>query len=453
MLAKNQKIILDIDGMSTEGNGIGHYDGIAVFVPNSAIGDKLLVHIVKVKKTYAFGKIEEILEASPSRIDSDCPVSTRCGGCSYRHISYDAELKIKWQRVYDAFTRIGHIEPPMCDIIGSQNIDNYRNKAQFPVGFDKELQIGFYALNSHRIIPYKECKLQPQIFTDVLNIVEDWITKNNVSIYSETTKKGLIRHIYIRRGHFSGEVMVCLVINGNSIPKQDELTKELTEKIENIKTIVLNINKADTNVIVGDTCIPLTGDGYIHDRLCGLTFRISPLSFYQVNSPQTENLYGKAAEYAELKPTDVLLDLYCGTGTIGLSMAHKVSKLVGVEIIPQAIEDAKLNAAANGITNAEFICGDAKDAAKSLRENGLAPDVVLVDPPRKGLTPELIDTIFDMSPRRVVYISCDPATLARDAAIFTDKGFAVQKVTPVDMFPRTAHVETVCLLSKNSEDN
>ncbi len=448
MLAKNQKIILDIDGMSTEGNGIGHFDGIAVFVPNSAIDDKLLVHIVKVKKTYAFGKIDEILEASPSRINSDCPVSLRCGGCSYRHISYEAELGIKWQRVYDAFTRIGHIEPPMHDIIGSQSIDNYRNKAQFPVGFDKELQIGFYALNSHRIIPCKDCKLQPQIFTDILNIVEGWITKNNISVYNETTKKGLIRHIYIRRGHFSGEVMVCLVINGNTIPKQDELTKELTEKIENLKTVVLNINKEDTNVIVGNTCIPLMGDGYIHDQLCGLTFRISPLSFYQVNSPQTENLYAKAAEYAELKPTDVLLDLYCGTGTIGLSMAHKVKKLVGVEIIPQAIEDAKLNAAQNSITNADFICGDAKDAAKSLRENGLAPDVVLVDPPRKGLTPELIDTIDEMSPRRVVYISCDPATLARDAALFADKGYTVQKVTPVDMFPRTAHVETVCLLSK-----
>ncbi len=449
MLAKNQKITLDIDGMSTEGNGIGHYDGIAVFVPNSAIGDKLLVHIVKVKKTYAFGKCDEILEASPSRIDSDCPVSSRCGGCSYRHISYDAELKIKWQRVYDAFTRIGHIEPPMCDIIGSKSNDNYRNKAQFPVGFDKELQIGFYALNSHRIIPCKECKLQPQIFTDILNIVEDWITKNNVSIYSETTKKGLIRHIYIRRGHFSGEVMVCLVINGNSIPKQDELTKELTDKIENLKTVVLNINKEDTNVIVGNTCIPLMGDGYIHDQLCGLTFRISPLSFYQVNSPQTENLYAKAAEYAELKPTDVILDLYCGTGTIGLSMAHKVKKLVGVEIIPQAIEDAKLNASANDITNADFICGDAKDAAKSLRDSGLAPDVVLVDPPRKGLTPELIDTIDEMSPRRIVYISCDPATLARDAALFAGKGYQTKAVTPVDMFPRTAHVETVCLLSKS----
>lgn len=449
MLTKNQKIKLDIDGMSTEGNGIGHYNGIAVFVPNSAIGDKLLVHIVKVKKTYAFGKIEEILESSHSRMDSDCPVSLRCGGCSYRHITYDAELKIKEKRVYDAFTRIGHIEPPMSDIIGSKSINRYRNKAQFPVSFSNELQIGFYAINSHRIVPCKDCKLQPQIFTDILNIVEAWISENNISIYNEVTKKGLLRHIYIRRGEESGEIMVCLVINGNGIPKQDLLINALVDKIANLKTIVLNINKADTNVIVGDKCVPLIGDGYIHDTLCGLTFRISPLSFYQVNAPQAEILYEKAAEYAELKPADVLLDLYCGTGTIGLSMAHLVKKLVGVEIIPEAIEDAKLNAAANGIANAEFICGDAKEAAKALNKSGLAPDVVLVDPPRKGLTPELIQTIDGMSPRRIVYISCDPATLSRDAADFISRGYQIKEVTPVDMFPRTAHVETVCLLSKS----
>lgn len=455
MLTKNQKIKLDIDGMSTEGNGIGHYEGIAVFVPNSAIGDRLLVHIVKVKKTYAFGKIEEIIKSSPARIESDCPVSSRCGGCCYRHISYEAELKIKQQRVYDAFKRIGHIEPPLSDIIASKNVDRYRNKAQFPIGIENSLQnslqIGFYALNSHRIIPCKECKLQPKIFTDILNIIENWILTSNVSIYSEASKKGLLRHIYLRRGERSEEIMVCLVINGERIPNQEPLIDELSEKIANLKTVVLNVNKSDTNVIVGDSCIPLMGDGYIHDTLCGLTFRISPLSFYQVNTPQAEVLYEKAAEYAALEPSDILLDLYCGTGTIGLSMANRVKKLVGVEIIPEAIEDAKLNAAANGITNAEFICGDAKNAAQSLEKSGLAPDVVLVDPPRKGLTPELIQSIDEMSPRCIIYISCDPATLARDTIDFYRSGYKIEKSTPVDMFPRTGHVECVCLISRKEK--
>ena len=446
MLTKNQKIELEIDGMSAEGNGVGHFDGLAIFVPNSAIGDKLSVHILKVKKNIAFGKIEKILEPSPDRMDSDCPVSLKCGGCSYRHISYEAECKIKWQRVYDAFKRIGHIEPPMSEIIGSKEIENYRNKAQFPVGQANE--IGFYALNSHRIIPCMECKLQPKIFTDILEIVKAWIEKNNISIYNELTGKGLLRHTYIRQGHFSKEIMLCLCINGTSISNSDNLIKDLTEKIAGFKTLVLNINKKKTNVIVGDKCIPIYGDGYIHDTLLGVEFRISPLSFYQVNSPQAEILYSKGAEYAELKKDDILLDLYCGTGTIGLTMAKKVKKLVGVEIIPEAIEDAKLNAKENSISNAEFICGDAKVAAKTLKDKGLSPNVVLVDPPRKGLTPELIDTINDMSPRRIVYISCDPATLARDSALLTSKGFSLNAVTPVDMFPRTAHVETVAKFTK-----
>ena len=451
MLTKNQKIELEIDGMSAEGNGVGHFDGLAIFVPNSAIHDRLLVHILKVKKNIAFGKIEKILEPSPDRIDSDCPVSLKCGGCSYRHISYETECKIKWQRVYDAFKRIGHIEPPMSEIIGSEESENYRNKAQFPVGLNSdssEAEIGFYALNSHRIIPCISCKLQPEIFSDILSICKAWIKNSNVSIYDEASGKGLLRHIYIRRGHFSKEVMLCLVINGSSIPDKDSLISELREKIEGFKTLVLNINKKKTNVIMGDACTALYGDGYIHDSLLGINFRISPLSFYQVNSPQTEVLYSKGAEYAELNPDDILLDLYCGTGTIGLTMADKVKKLIGVEIIPQAIEDAKLNATENNITNAEFICGDAKIAARALKDKGLKPDVILVDPPRKGLTPELIETINEMSPRRIVYISCDPATLARDAAIIIQKGFTLDAVTPVDMFPRTAHVETVAKFSK-----
>ncbi len=451
MLTKNQNITLKIDGMTAEGNGVGHFDGVAVFVPGSAIGDELEIHIVKVKKNYAFGKILNIIEPSKDRISSDCEVSMKCGGCAYRHISYEAESQIKKQRVEDAFTRIGHFEnPPLLDIVSSKETDHYRNKAQFPIGRDKDgnLEIGFYALSSHRIIPCKSCALQPEIFSDILNIVEKWIEKNKVSTYSEETKNGLLRHIYIRRGHYSKELMLCLVINGKTIPAENELIEELKGKIESFKTLVINVNTKDTNVITGEECITLFGEGYITDTLCGLTFRISPLSFYQVNPPQAERLYTLGKEYAELSKDDILLDLYCGTGTIGLTMASEVKKLVGVEIIPEAIEDAKKNAKLNGIDNAEFICGDATKAAETLKEQGLSPSVVLVDPPRKGLTPELIQTIVDMNPRRLVYISCDPATLARDAALIQSLGYALNRATPLDMFPRTAHVESVVLLTK-----
>jgi len=454
MLTKNQNITLKIDGMTAEGNGVGHFDGVAVFVPGSAIGDELEIHIVKVKKNYAFGKILNIIEPSKDRISSDCEVSMKCGGCAYRHISYEAESQIKKQRVEDAFTRIGHFEnPPLLDIVSSKETDHYRNKAQFPVGRDKDgnLEIGFYALGSHRIIPCKSCALQPEIFSDVLNIVEKWIEKNKVSTYSEETKNGLLRHIYIRRGHYSKELMLCLVINGKTIPAENELIEELKERIESFKTLIINVNTKDTNVITGEECITLFGEGYITDTLCGLTFRISPLSFYQVNPPQAERLYTLGKEYAELSKDDILLDLYCGTGTIGLTMANEVKKLVGIEIIPEAIEDAKKNAKLNGIDNAEFICGDATKAAETLKEQGLSPSVVLVDPPRKGLTPELIQTIVDMNPRRLVYISCDPATLARDAALFQSLGYALNRATPLDMFPRTAHVESVVLMSKRGE--
>lgn len=448
MLKKNQKINLKIEGMTTEGNGVGHFDGIAVFVPNTTIGDEIIAHILKVKKTYAFAKLDELIIPSPDRIDSDCEVSLRCGGCAYRHISYDAELSIKKRRVADAFTRIGHLDTPINEIIGSESIEGYRNKAQFPVGFDKELQIGFYALSSHRIIPCKTCKLQPEVFTDILNIIEHFVLQNNIPIYNEGTCEGLLRHIYIRKGQFTDEVMVCLVINGTDIPNKDKLIEELKEKTPNLKTVVLNINTENTNVITGNQCINIYGDGYITDRICGLTFRISPLSFFQVNTKQAEVLYTLAKDYAKLNEDGILLDLYCGTGTIGLTMANQVHKLYGVEIIPEAIEDAKINARVNNIQNAEFICADAAVAAENLRNRGVTPTVVLVDPPRKGLTPELIHTIVEMAPTRVVYISCDPATLARDASLFNSLGYRPQIATPVDMFPRTAHVETVAKFEK-----
>ena len=440
MLKKNQDITLTIDGMTAEGSGVGHFDGQAVFVSNTAIGDEIACHIMVAKKTYAVGKIDKLLKASPDRVESDCDISERCGGCCYRHISYDAELKIKEQKVKDAFARIGHLDVKVNPIIGAKDTNGYRNKAQFPVEFDTRdgrPLIGFYAANTHRIVPCVDCKLQSATFSDVLKIVGDWLFDTH---YKQ------IRHIYIREGHFTGEVMVCLVIKGDDIPNSEQLINELRAGIPRLKTVVLNINKKDTNVILGETCKVIYGDGYITDKLLGKTFRISPLSFFQVNSAQCEVLYGKALEY--VNSANLLLDLYCGTGTIGLSMSDKAEELVGVEIIPDAISDAKKNAELNNITNAKFFCGDAKAVAERLHEQGLRPDVVLVDPPRKGLDESLPGIIAEMAPKRIVYVSCDPATLARDCARFSALGYAIAEVTPVDMFPHTAHVETVCLLSK-----
>ncbi|MBR5437742.1 MAG: 23S rRNA (uracil(1939)-C(5))-methyltransferase RlmD, partial [Clostridia bacterium] len=328
--------------------------------------------------------------------------------------------------------------------------DRYRNKAQIPVGIDRDgnLVTGFYSKRSHRIIPCEDCLLQMPDFRDIVKAVRKYILENPVTVYNEETGEGLIRHIYLRQGRKTSQIMVCLVINGDSIPCRDKLISALTEVNPNIKSVVLNINKADTNVVLGERCITLWGEDFIEDELCGLTFRISPLSFYQVNPEGTEILYGKAREYAALKGDEFLLDLYCGTGTIGLTMAKDCKELIGVEIIPQAIENAKKNAEANGITNARFICDDASGAAKTLFDEGIRPDVIVLDPPRKGCSADVIDTVVNMNPERVVYVSCDPATLARDCRIFGDKGYRVKELCAVDMFPRTVHVESVALLSR-----
>ena len=453
MLRKNDEITLTIDGMTSEGSGIGHYDGQAVFVAGTAVGDVILCHIIKAKKTYAVGKAFKIFTSSKDRVPADCEVSNQCGGCCYRHISYDAELQYKQQRVADAFSRLGHLDVEVEPVTGSPLTEGYRNKAQFPVGLDRDYNpvMGFYAANTHRIVPCMDCKLQPEVFGRVLEIVRKWIIKAGVKTYDESKGIGLLRHIYLRQGYYSKELMVCLVINGDKINRTKSLVEALEAKIPEFKTLVVNINKARNNVILGDRCEVYHGDGYITDELLGKKFRIGPLSFYQVNTLQTEQLYKKAAEYAladEGAEGGVLLDLYCGIGTIGLTMADKFEKLYGVEIIPEAIENAKYNAEANGIDNATFICGDAAAAAEALRADGVAPTVVLVDPPRKGLAPELIDTINEFAPKRVVYVSCDPATLARDCARFNELGYTVERVTPFDMFPRTSHVENVVLLRK-----
>ncbi len=453
-IKKNDEIRLKITTLTSQGSGLGRFNDMAVFVEGSAVGDDLLVHIIKVKKNYAVGIIKKIYKSSPDRVEADCEAFGKCGGCSYRHISYEAEKREKLQSVTDAMNRIGGIDIEAENIYTVKNPCRYRNKAQIPVGLDKNgnLITGFYSKRSHRIIPCEDCLLQMHGFRDIVSAVRRYILENPVSVYNEETGEGLIRHIYLRQGRKTGQIMVCLVINGDMLPKKEKLIEAVTSVNENIKSVVLNINKEDTNVVLGEKCVTLWGEDFIEDELCGLTFRISPLSFYQVNPEGTEILYGKAREYASLKGGETLLDLYCGTGTIGLTMAGDCKELIGVEIIPQAIENAKKNAEANGITNARFICDDASGAAKTLFDEGIRPDVVILDPPRKGCSADVIDTVVNMSPDRVVYVSCDPSTLARDCRIFEDKGYEVAELCAVDMFPRTVHVETVVLLSQRRPD-
>ena len=445
-MKKNDEIILSITDYTADGSGVGKYEGMAVFVPLTAVGDTAKVKILKVKKSYAYGKLMEITEKSNCRTENDCSAFSRCGGCVFRHISYSAELKAKEIKVYETIKRIGGVdlkpEPIMYD-----RETRYRNKAQYPVNEDGK--VGFYATHSHRVIPCNDCLLQPEIFSNLTRETEKWIKKYNISIYNEEEHKGLLRHIFIRQGEETKEIMLALVINGESLPHADELISSLKQVAgENLKSVQININTADTNVIMGDKCVTLYGEDYISDILCGVKIRLSALSFYQVNRTMAEKLYKKVADYGDVAGKTVL-DLYCGAGTIGLSLASKAKKIIGVEIIPEAIEDAKFNAKENNIQNAEFYCLDATEFAEKSAKEGMKADVVILDPPRKGLTEELISTVAEkISPERVVYVSCDVGTLARDIKIFDSKGYQLKEYTPADLFPRTAHVETVAVMSK-----
>ena len=456
MLKKNDLIQLKITSTTAEGSGVGHTsDGMAVFVPMSATGDELSVKILKVKKTYAFGKLEEILTPSPARIEPDCPNFSKCGGCVWRHVSYSEECRIKEQKVRDAVERIGGINTEIKPIIACERTDRYRNKAQLPVGRDRNgnVQIGFYSFHSHRIVDCADCALQPEQFGEVIRITREFIDRYGVSVYDESTGKGRLRHLYLRCAEITGELMVCYVVNGNGLKNEDILIKNLREALPNLKTVVFNSNREKTNVILGSKNRVAYGEGVIEDELCGKRFCISPFSFWQVNRSQAEKLYTKALEYANLSGRENLLDLYCGTGTIGLTMADGCKTLTGVEIIPDAVCDAEKNAERNGVKNARFICADAPAAAEQLRQEGVSPDVVILDPPRKGCGEELVETVAKMNPVRVVYVSCDPATLARDLKYFAERGYVTREVTPCDMFPRTAHVETVVLLSRKMPDD
>lgn len=448
-MKKNDIVKLTIIDTTLEGSGVGKVDGLTVFVKAAVKGDVLEAHVLKVNKNCAFAKIHKILEPSHARIEDDCSAYPKCGGCVFRHIDYKAELEIKENCVKNNLKRIGNCEPIFEEITALESF-GYRNKCQYPVSLlNGEVSIGFYSNHSHRVVNCDGCSLQQSEFTKAVKILKEYIKTFDVSVYDSETGKGLIRHLYLRKAVNTGELLVCLVINGKNIPEPNkfiDLCKETFK--ESLKTVVLNVNTQNSNVILGNNCINIYGDGYITDVLCGVKVRISPLSFYQVNHDVAELLYEKAAEYASVKDKTVI-DLYCGAGTIGLSMAKEAKNVIGVEIIPEAVKDAEFNAQQNGFSNCRFICGDATKAAKQLSLEKIESDVVIVDPPRKGCDEQLINAITnDFAPERVVYVSCDSATLARDCKIFEQNGYKAIKCATFDMFPRTSHVESVVLFVK-----
>ena len=447
-MIKNETVKLEITDMTAEGAGVGKYEGMAVFVPSAAVGDILYAKIVKVKSSYAYGIIDKIITPSPDRISTDCIYAKRCGGCVFRHISYAAELAVKQNRVAEALKRIAGVTVKSGGIVGADSVYGYRNKAQFPFALSGE--IGFFAPRSHRVVPIKNCALLPDEFSRIAECVSAFLEEYGVSVYNEETGRGLVRHLYIRKGAVSGEIMVVLVINGENLPHHDILIERLSSLSGgSLKSVQLNVNRKPTNVILGDKNTVLYGEPYITDTLCGISIRLSPFTFYQVNHEIAEKLYGKIKEYAEPENKNII-DLYCGAGTIGLSLCDKAKSVTGVEIIPEATEDAKHNAKQSGISNARFICGDAKDAATALSNEGVKADVVIVDPPRKGCDKELLDTVANgFSPERIVYVSCDPATLARDIKILSSLGYTAEEYTVFDMFPRTGHCEAVCKLLRS----
>lgn len=456
-LQKNSEYTLTITGVTQDGSGVGRVEDMVVFIPGCARGDVARVKIVGVRAHYAYGKLIALEQPSPARTTVDCPAFSQCGGCVFRHIRYEEELQIKEERVRDALRRIAGLDTTAPEpIVGCEETMGYRNKAQYPVTWkDGRPVFGFYAPRSHRVVPAADCLLQPPVFKQVLDAVGRWMMENTVSAYDEGTGEGLLRHLFLRQAHATGELMVCLVVNGHAghLPQKERLIRLCRDAAPQIKSIVVNRNTARTNVIMGDNSETLWGADRITDILCGLRFSLSPLSFYQVNSRQAERLYRAAAEFSDLHRQGTLLDLYCGAGTIGLCLSKDVGRVVGVEVVADAVADAKRNAAQNGIANAEFFCADAGEAAKRLCTQGLFPDVVVVDPPRKGLDGQTVEAVARMSPKRVVYVSCNPETLARDLKSFAKRGYTCTCVRPFDLFPRTAHVEVCCLLSKAAPHN
>ena len=448
---KNDLVTLEIEDCGIDGEGIGKADGFTVFVKDAVIGDTVTAKIIKAKKNYGYGRLMEVLKPSPYRVEPKCEFARQCGGCQLQALSYDQQLVFKTNKVKGHLERIGGFtDIPMEPIIGMDELFHYRNKAQFPVGRNKEGKIvtGFYAGRTHNIIENRDCALGVAENKEVLDRVIAHMEKYGIEPYNEATGKGLVRHVLIRYGYFTKEVMVCLILNGNKIPKEEQLVKSLCE-IPGMTSITINVNKKHSNVILGEEIRLLWGQEYITDRIGDISYQISPLSFYQVNPMQTQKLYAKALEYADLHGQETVWDLYCGIGTISLFLAQKAKMVRGVEIIPAAIENAKENAKLNGFTNTEFFVGKAEEVLpEQYARTGERADVIVVDPPRKGCDETLLATIIEMQPDRVVYVSCDSATLARDLKYLCAHGYQLKKVCPVDMFPNTVSVETVCLLSK-----
>ena len=453
MLIKNQIYEATVTDYTAEGQGIAHVEGCAVFLPNAVAGERVRLRIEHPRKTWAAGKIVEILEKSPHRVNRECPVAKLCGGCDFWHMDYEEETRLKAERVKTCLNRLGGENLTEVPILAAPTCYGYRNKAQYPVSSKKgRAYAGFFRAGTHDVVENQRCLILPEQTDAVKDAVMDYVNQYRVPAYDETTHTGLLRHIYVRRGAVSGQILVCLVCNGEKLPKVDALIARL-EKIPGFTTLVLSVNTKKGNAVLGDKFITLCGPGYIEDTLCGLNFRLSPRSFYQVNHHQAQRLYEAAISQAEITKNDTVLDLYCGVGTITLAMAGAAGKVIGVEVIPQAVEDARDNAKRNGIENAEFFCGDAGAAALELEKNGVKPDVVVVDPPRKGLNADTIEALHRMAPRRIVYVSCDPATLARDVALLKDQGYTLATATAADLFPRCSHVETVVLLSKGEVDS
>lgn len=449
-LAKNQEHTVTIEGYGEGGMGVARIDGRVVFVHGALRGEKCRVLILKTLKSVAFAKVLEVLEPSSERITPDCPYFPRCGGCTYRHIRYEEELRLKKQRVQDNLSRIGGSDVTVEEILGAQDTLRYRNKAQYPVS--KDGAVGFYRARTHEVIECERCLLVKPVADAAAEALREYMQSCRVAGYDEKTGRGLVRHLYVR-SNAAGESLVCVLVNGDKLPKEDRLVTLLRDACPKCTGIVLGTNTKKGNVILGDRYRTLWGSDRLEDTLCGKTFRLSVPSFYQVNRVQAERLYAKAIEFAGLTGQETVLDFYCGAGTITLALSDHAKKVLGAEIVPEAIDDARENAARNGVKNAEFFCGDASDVAKKLARENLRPDVITVDPPRKGLAADVVESIAEMQPGRVVYVSCDSATMARDVKRLADLGYTAQRACAVDMFPRADHVETVVLLSKLKVDH
>ncbi|MGN0998987.1 MAG: 23S rRNA (uracil(1939)-C(5))-methyltransferase RlmD [Faecousia sp.] len=448
MLNKNGIYEAVITDYTAEGQGIARIEGCAVFIPNAIAGEICRVRIEKAQKTWASGKIVEIPETSPHRVGRECPVAKLCGGCNFWHMDYAEETRLKAERVRNCLNRMGGENLTEVPILSAPTCYGYRNKAQYPIAMKNgRAYAGFFRAGTHSVVEHDRCRILPGEMDAVKDTVINYVNQFHISVYDETTHCGLLRHLYIRRGAVSGQLLVCLVLNGRSIPQAHRLVAQL-RKIPGFTTLVLSVNTKKGNTILGDEFLTLYGPGFIEDTLCGLNFRLSPRSFYQVNHHQAQRLYQAAIEQAQITKEDLVLDLYCGVGTITLCMAKAAGKVIGVEVIPQAVEDARDNALRNGIENAEFFCGDAGQAALELEKQGVRPDVAVVDPPRKGLNADAIEALAKMQPQRIVYVSCDPATLSRDVALLKEKGYRLKTVQAADLFPRCAHVETIVCLSK-----